>query len=171
MRAPIVGMLLVAIICAFAVTSCDLETTEDFFFDDEFYGAEQPQTCFGDAHYPLGFRTMGLGGCRLLTIATTSAMLMRLMRRRRCLWSGWRLGRGNGRALGWVARILECLLVFRMRRELLGREHHRAIAVRPFVVLLGSQRIGSNRRRGLEWALPPVDFRFCFPRLSLRPPL
>jgi hypothetical protein len=58
MRAPIVGMLLVAIICAFAVTSYDLETTEDFFFDDEFYGAEQPQTCFGDAHYPLGFRTV-----------------------------------------------------------------------------------------------------------------
>src|ERR1700677_4120368 len=114
---------------------------------------------------------MGLGGCRLLTIATTSAMLMRLMRRRRCLWSGWRLGRGNGRALGWVARILECLLVFRMRRELLGREHHRAIAVRPFVVLLGSQRIGSNRRRGLEGPLPPVDFGFFFPRLSLRPPL
>jgi hypothetical protein len=51
-------MLLVAMICAFAVASCDLETTEDFFFDDEFYGAEQPRTCFGDAHYPLGFRTV-----------------------------------------------------------------------------------------------------------------
>jgi hypothetical protein len=58
MRAPIVGMVLVAIICAFAVASCDLETTEDFFFDDELYGAEQVSTCFEDAHYPLGFRSV-----------------------------------------------------------------------------------------------------------------
>jgi hypothetical protein len=51
-------MVLVAIICAFAVASCDLETTEDFFFDDELYGAEQVPTCFEDAHYPLGFRSV-----------------------------------------------------------------------------------------------------------------
>jgi hypothetical protein len=58
MRAPIVGMLLVAVICAFAVASCDLETTEDFIFDDELYGAEQVPTCFEHTHYPLGFRTV-----------------------------------------------------------------------------------------------------------------
>ena len=55
MRAPIVGMLLVAVICAFAVTSCDLETTEDYIFDDALYGPDPSQTCFEHAHYPLGF--------------------------------------------------------------------------------------------------------------------
>lgn len=57
MRASIVGIVLAAFFCAFAVASCDPETTEDFIFNDEPYGSDQQQTCVERAHYPLGFWT------------------------------------------------------------------------------------------------------------------